>query len=302
MAATELDPIVNRGASKQALAKEIRELHGVARMARRAAAGEPRPQVRIVNGRPYLSAAGAAARLGISRERLLKDREATAPGGARNGRLWGAIRWRASKPVGERGERYFFDKLELDAWLESVDSSGTRTEDAFGPPHSFGAGVALGAKLREARLSLGMSLQELSERTDGISTGHLSSIENGRKVPSKEMLARLVEGLALEARSPAAGTAGPSVGPGARVSVQFDPAPPAAGPNAVVVRIEADPTSEGPRRVLEELLRAMISASGAGGVEGARVVRIEIEPANEDSGERASEAAQGAGPDDIIPS
>lgn len=55
----------------------------------------------------------------------------------------------------------------------------------------------IGRILRRVRLGQGRTLQEVAE-TAGVSTGHLSEVERGRKEPSSEVLAAICRALGLE--------------------------------------------------------------------------------------------------------
>ncbi|MGH3010808.1 MAG: helix-turn-helix domain-containing protein [Gaiellaceae bacterium] len=57
-------------------------------------------------------------------------------------------------------------------------------------------GASVGARLREQRRALGLTLSEAA-RSAGISTSHLSSIEIGNSIPSLPILARVVAVLDL---------------------------------------------------------------------------------------------------------
>jgi transcriptional regulator with XRE-family HTH domain len=68
--------------------------------------------------------------------------------------------------------------------------SAQPTDDAAG------LGTRLGTRLRERRRELGRRLVDVAQAT-GVSTGYLSSIENGGSVPSLPVLARLAHALEL---------------------------------------------------------------------------------------------------------
>lgn len=55
---------------------------------------------------------------------------------------------------------------------------------------------SFGAKMRELRLELGMSLDQLSKKT-GIGKGHLSTIEQGFAAITTETIERIAKGLEL---------------------------------------------------------------------------------------------------------
>lgn len=58
--------------------------------------------------------------------------------------------------------------------------------------------LSLGEKIKELRTKLGISLRELSRRSN-ISAAHMSDIELGRRYPSDEALDRLAKELKVDA-------------------------------------------------------------------------------------------------------
>lgn len=73
-------------------------------------------------------------------------------------------------------------------------------ESAPHPPAPDGSARILGERLREARLTSGLTLQELAMRT-GCTKGYLSQIETGRRdsPPSRSLLEKLEASVGLEA-------------------------------------------------------------------------------------------------------
>lgn len=60
-----------------------------------------------------------------------------------------------------------------------------------GPSIRAGADDPIAARIRDRRLELGWSLKRLSEATGGLAPSFLFNIENGRKVPSEDVAARI---------------------------------------------------------------------------------------------------------------
>lgn len=58
---------------------------------------------------------------------------------------------------------------------------------------------SFGAAMRRLRVERGLSQEELAEKMDMTSNAHISRLENGKKLPSLEMVFRLADALDIEA-------------------------------------------------------------------------------------------------------
>lgn len=58
---------------------------------------------------------------------------------------------------------------------------------------------SFGAAMRRLRVERGLSQEELAEKMDMTSNAHISRLENGKKLPSLEMVFRLADALDIKA-------------------------------------------------------------------------------------------------------
>lgn len=58
---------------------------------------------------------------------------------------------------------------------------------------------SFGTAMRRLRIERGLSQEELAERMDMSSNAHISRLENGKKLPSLEMVFRLADALGVRA-------------------------------------------------------------------------------------------------------
>lgn len=58
---------------------------------------------------------------------------------------------------------------------------------------------SFGAAMRRLRIERGLSQEELAEKMDMTSNAHISRLENGKKLPSLEMVFRLADALDIKA-------------------------------------------------------------------------------------------------------
>ena len=58
---------------------------------------------------------------------------------------------------------------------------------------------SFGAAMRRLRIERGLSQEELAEKMDMTSNAHISRLENGKKLPSLEMVFRIAYALDIKA-------------------------------------------------------------------------------------------------------
>src|SRR3954452_21653297 len=75
-----------------------------------------------------------------------------------------------------------------------MNNAKNETQRRLGPPSDVNA---IGAQLHDARMTLGLSVQELAEISD-ISTGIIRMIERGLAVPSINTISKLAPALGLQ--------------------------------------------------------------------------------------------------------